>query len=126
MAYKLDPPSSKLHPVFHVSCLKPFHGNLVPIEPSLPILTQGEIHPLPKAILDSRSVKNQKQVLVHWDGLSPAESSWEDVHSLRKRFPSFALEDKCRINGGRWCYEQPRGQVFQRASVSEAWLKSGI
>ncbi|KAH8489855.1 hypothetical protein H0E87_025178, partial [Populus deltoides] len=70
-----------------------------PIEPSLPILTQGEIQPLPKVILDSRSVNNQHRVLVHWDGLSLAESSWKDVDTLRNRFPSFALEEKCRTNG---------------------------
>jgi hypothetical protein len=66
MAYKLDlPSSSKVHLVFHVSCLKLFHGTLVPIKPTLPILTRGEIHPLLKAILDSRLVNNQHQVLVH-------------------------------------------------------------
>ena len=101
VAYKLELPSStKLHPVFHVSCLKPFHGSSVSIEPSLPVLTQGELQPLPKAILDSRCVHNSNQVLVHWDGLSPADSSWEDVSSFSSRFPSFALTAKCHFNGG--------------------------
>jgi hypothetical protein len=76
VAYKLDiPSSSKLHLVFLLSYFKPFYGTSVLIELTLPILTQGEIHPLPKAILDSRSVNNQHQVLVHWDRLSPADSS---------------------------------------------------
>jgi hypothetical protein len=57
--------TSKLHPVFHVSCLKPFHSTSVSIEPSLPVLTQGELQPLPKAILDSRFIHNTHQVLVH-------------------------------------------------------------
>ena len=66
VAYKLELPSStKLHPVFHVSCLKPFHGTSVSIEPSLPVLTQGELQPLPKVILDSRFIHNTHQVLVH-------------------------------------------------------------
>jgi hypothetical protein len=66
VAYKLELPSStKLHPVFHVSCLKPFHGTFVSIEPSLPVLPQGELQPLPKAILDSRFIHNTHQVLVH-------------------------------------------------------------
>jgi hypothetical protein len=66
VAYKLELPSStKLHPVFHVSCLKPFHGTSVSIEPSSPVLTQGELQPLPKAILDSRFIHNTHQVLVH-------------------------------------------------------------
>ncbi|KAB5524798.1 hypothetical protein DKX38_022547 [Salix brachista] len=101
VAYKLQLPStSRLHPIFHVSCLKPFHGNSVNIEPTLPTLTQGEIHPLPKAILDSRVMHNKQQVLVHWEGLSPADSSWEDTASFRCKFPSFALVDKCHFNGG--------------------------
>ncbi|KAF9662444.1 hypothetical protein SADUNF_Sadunf18G0053900 [Salix dunnii] len=101
VAYKLDlPSSSKLHPVFHVSCLKTFHGSSVPIEPTVPTLTDGELQPLPKAILDSRVVRNNHQVLVHWDGLSPADSSWEDVPSFQARFPSFALADKSIFNGG--------------------------
>jgi len=101
VAYKLELPSStKLHPVFHVSCLKPFHGTFVSIEPSLPVLLQGKLQPLPKAILDSCFIHNTHQVLVHWDGLSPADSSWEDVSSFSSRFPSFALADKCHFNGG--------------------------
>jgi hypothetical protein len=101
VAYKLNlPTSSKLHPIFHVSCLKPYHNSSVPIEPTLPTLTDGELQPLPKAILDSRVVRNTHQILVHWDGLSPADSSWEDVCSFQARFPSFALADKSFFNGG--------------------------
>ncbi|KAB5541338.1 hypothetical protein DKX38_014312 [Salix brachista] len=59
-----------------------------------------EIQPLPKAILDSRVFHNKKQVLVHWNGLSPADSSWEEVSSFQSRFPSFTLADKCQFNGG--------------------------
>jgi hypothetical protein len=121
VAYKLDiPSSSKLHLVFLLSYFKPFYGTSVLIELTLPILTQGEIHPLPKAILDSRSVNNQHQVLVHWDRLSPADSSWKDVHSLCNRFPSFALEDKCHINedgdlmSNHVDKKFAKGQVYQR------------
>nr|TKR91513.1 hypothetical protein D5086_0000222050 [Populus alba] len=120
MASKLDlPSSSKPHPVFHMSCLEPFHGTSIPIEPSLPVLTQGGIHPPPKAIVDSCSLNNQHQVLVHWDELS-ADSFWEDVHFLHNRFPSFTLEDKCRINGGGDVMSNHmdkkfvKGKVYQR------------
>ncbi|KAB5548165.1 hypothetical protein DKX38_011571 [Salix brachista] len=60
---------------------------------SMPILTLF-------TILDSRVVRNTHQILVHWDGLSPADSSWEDVCSFKTRFPSFALADKSFFNGG--------------------------
>ena len=66
VAYKLDlPSSSKLHLVFLMSYFKHSHATSVLIEPTLPILTQSEIHPLPKAILDSHSINNQHQVLIH-------------------------------------------------------------
>ncbi|KAF2295296.1 hypothetical protein GH714_032487 [Hevea brasiliensis] len=71
----------------------------VPIEPSLPILSKGEMHPSPQAVIDSRILKGQPQVLVHWEGLSPAEASWEAVNSFRSRYPSFVLEDKHNFNG---------------------------
>ncbi|KAF2282527.1 hypothetical protein GH714_043698 [Hevea brasiliensis] len=70
-----------------------------PIEPSLPILSKGEMHPSPQAVIDSRILKGQPQVLVHWEGLSPAEASWEAVNSFRSRYPSFVLEDKHNFNG---------------------------
>lgn len=101
VAYKLNlPSSSKLHPIFHVSCLKPFHGNSVKVEPVLPPISRGEIHPNPLAVLEYRTFKGQPQALIHWEGLSPADASWEDVSSLRRRFPSLTLEDKRHFDGG--------------------------
>ncbi|XP_050217583.1 uncharacterized protein LOC126668423 [Mercurialis annua] len=95
-AYKLELPSTtKMHPFFHVSCLKKFIGNPNQEQSPLPTFTSHSTRPFPQAILDSRSKGTTKQVLVHWDGLSPAESSWEDVESLLQQFPSLALEDKC-------------------------------
>ncbi|KAB5529703.1 hypothetical protein DKX38_019784 [Salix brachista] len=73
--------------------------SLISLGPSSSVLTQGEIHPLPKVFLDSRVMHNKPQVLVHWEGLSPADSFWEDTTSFRCKFPSFALVDKCHFNG---------------------------
>lgn len=101
VAYKLElPSSSKLHPVFHVSCLKPFHGNPVSVQSTLPTLSKGELHPTPQAVLEYRVFKTEPQALIHWEGLSPAEASWEDIASLRTRFPSLVLEDKHCFKGG--------------------------
>nr|GEV63184.1 Ty3/gypsy retrotransposon protein [Tanacetum cinerariifolium]GEV63232.1 Ty3/gypsy retrotransposon protein [Tanacetum cinerariifolium] len=81
VAYRLDlPATSRIHPVFHVSFLKPCVG-----EPSaqyipLPLLSTPE-GPLvyPTQILDSYIVKVKDgwdiEVLVQWDGR--AEHTWE-------------------------------------------------
>ncbi|XP_058006849.1 uncharacterized protein LOC131182184 [Hevea brasiliensis] len=60
-----------------------------------------------KTIYDSKHDQGQPQVLVHWEGLSPAEASWEAVNSFRSRYPSFVLEDKHNFNG--------RGGVMSRS-----------
>jgi hypothetical protein len=45
MAYKLElPASSRVHPVFHVSCLKKFIGDKIPVQTILPELDkEGKI-----------------------------------------------------------------------------------
>jgi len=59
----------------------------------------------PRAILDRRlSRQNNKgttQILVHWEGLPPADATWEFTDELSIRFPSFNLEDKVRFKEGR-------------------------
>ena len=100
VAYKLDLPStSQIHPVFHVSHLKPFVGSEVPPR-GVTLLNYNEdsqnlIFPL--AIVDRRTilVDNQlkSQVLVQWDGSPVEDSSWEDVDVLHEIFPHLNLED---------------------------------
>lgn len=53
----------------------------------------GEILPQSEVILDSRVRKNKKEVLVHWRGLSPLESTWERLDKIRKLFPDVSLTD---------------------------------
>jgi hypothetical protein len=38
--------------------------------------------------------KTVTQVLIHWDGLSPADATWEFTDELKLQFPRFNLEDK--------------------------------
>jgi hypothetical protein len=105
VAYKLKlPEHAKIHPVFHISQLKPFKG--VPQNQYMPLpLTMSENGPIiyPAEILQARTIfkGNQKkhQVLVQWDQHTAAEATWEDVNDLQNKFPSYNLEDKVAFNG---------------------------
>lgn len=101
-AYKLKlPVPSRIHPVFHVSYLKRFYGDpSTSSAPALPLITNGEIRPAPQAIMDRRILHGVDQVLVHWEGLSPSDASWEDVVQMAQQFPDFSLEDKLAFEGG--------------------------
>jgi hypothetical protein len=54
--------------------------------------------------LASRRVKHQreevKQVLIHWQGRTAEEATWEDEIMIRSQFPNFSLEDKANADGG--------------------------
>ncbi|KAD2804110.1 hypothetical protein E3N88_37487 [Mikania micrantha] len=56
-----------------------------------------------RAILDHRTIMrgthSVDQLLVHWNGLSPAEATWEDKSILSRSFPGFHLEDKVGVKG---------------------------
>lgn len=94
VAYKLQlPVKSKLHPVFHVSSLKKFHGN-IPSTTTLQPIQQEEFFPCPQAVLDQLTSRGRTEILVHWEGLSPAEASWEDTTTIMERYPTFVFADK--------------------------------
>ncbi|WVY91245.1 hypothetical protein V8G54_036759 [Vigna mungo] len=106
VAYKLLlPPTTKIHPVFHCSQLKPCKGNHS--QPYVPLpTTSNDLPPViqPVAILKSRVIlrgMNQvPQVLVQWEGLEVDNATWEDQSTLQQAFPNLNLEDKVGLNGG--------------------------
>ena len=101
VAYKLQlPENSKIHPVFHCSMMKPFHGPPAQL-PTLESLADSDedssvVRPL--AILDYRRASQNApwQVLVQWRGLSPDDASWEDWLTLCNKYH---LEDKVVFQG---------------------------
>eukprot|EP00253_Pinus_taeda_P034632 PITA_34632 len=92
VAYKLALPSTaKIHPVFHVSCLKKVIGNNCKIHTSLPKLDEeGSIWLQPKQVLDTRERnlcgRMIKEVLVKWKDTSPEDATWEPT-TILQQFP---------------------------------------
>ena len=76
MAYELDLlVESKVHNVFHVSCLKKVLGNHLVPSTLLPLLDdEGELTLVPKAIIDFRErnlrQRTIKEYLVKWKNLT--------------------------------------------------------
>jgi hypothetical protein len=93
VAYKLAlPMDARIHPVFHVSCLKKklgLHSSALPTLP--PVDVHGELQPEPEAILDRRLVNRKgraiTEVLVRWKGAATEDDSWENLWKLQSQYP---------------------------------------
>eukprot|EP00253_Pinus_taeda_P032510 PITA_32510 len=92
LAYKLAlPPTAKIHPVSHVSCLKKVIGNHCQIQTNLPELDEeGSIWLQPEQVLDTqeRHLRGRtiKEVLVKWKDTSPEDATWEPT-TILQQFP---------------------------------------
>ena len=93
VSYKLDlPPDSRIHPTFHVSCLKEKLGKHVAAIPSLPSVDVASSLSLePMAVLQTRThnlrSRTITQVLVQWQGESVDDATREDLYLLQQQFP---------------------------------------
>ncbi|KAK3523581.1 hypothetical protein QTP70_002729 [Hemibagrus guttatus] len=83
------PPEYKIHPVFHVSLLKPHHLSVLPStepgeaeEPPLPLIVDDGAAYLVQDILDSRCRGGHLEYLVDWEGYGPEERSWVPRNNL--------------------------------------------
>ncbi|KAJ0078809.1 hypothetical protein Patl1_22866 [Pistacia atlantica] len=105
VAYRLElPEDSKIHPIFHVSQLKPKVGSKVVPLINLPeIACTGELQPVPEQILAKKIVRhgrrNITEVLVQWSGSSTNEATWERLLDLKREFPYLNLGDKVPLTG---------------------------
>jgi hypothetical protein len=92
VAYQLALPSqSKLHHVFHVSCLKKVIGTKCRIQTNLPELAEeGSIWIQPEAVLDQRErhlrQRTIKEVLLQWKDMTPVDATWEPT-TILQQFP---------------------------------------
>jgi hypothetical protein len=83
MDYKLEfPPYPRVHPVFHVSCLKKVIGDNIPVQTIFPeINEEGKIILEPETILEARikQLKNRAitKFLIKWKSLQVEEVTWK-------------------------------------------------
>jgi hypothetical protein len=97
VAYKLDlPEAAQVHPVFHISQLKPFIPKYTPVFHEFPSVADLTLtSAIPEEILQRRIVRQGNaagvQILVKWQGLPVSQATWEDYTILRRRFPAASL-----------------------------------
>ncbi|KAL5775964.1 hypothetical protein ACOSP7_013524 [Xanthoceras sorbifolium] len=111
VSYKVElPPRLKIHPVFHVSHLKPYHADTE--DPS-----RGESSRAPTAVVTSydkeveeiladrvvrkRGVPRSSEYLIKWKGLPTSEATWEPKEALwqfAKQIEEFHKETTTRTS----------------------------
>ena len=100
VAYELELPSTvRIHPVFHVSLLKPCiktpDTQILPLPVTVVVAPSGT---KPQAIIGRRTLPQEhdsrEEVLVHWEGQMPAEATWESRAAIVRSFPDFDLKGK--------------------------------
>jgi hypothetical protein len=91
VTYKLNlPPSMRIHPVFHISLLKPYHANPTDFpdrtqSPPPPIYVDDSDTPEFEVefILDKRCYRRQTQYLVKWAGYPEHDATWVPISNLK-------------------------------------------
>jgi hypothetical protein len=89
VAYELElPKGSKIHNIFHVSCLKKAMGQQISISEEFPPLDkEGQLELVLEEVLEQRERRLRSRVirecLVRWKGLPVEDATWEGEHILQ-------------------------------------------
>lgn len=88
VAYRLElPPTMRVHPVFHISLLKPYREAEADDRPAVrpPPIVGDDVYEAER-ISNRRTVmvngRQQTQYLVHWQGYPDSEATWEPASHL--------------------------------------------
>jgi len=79
------PPQFKIHNVFHVSLLEPYHENQIPEhhrESPAPVKIEGQEEFKVQEVLDCKKIHGKLLYLVFWRGYPPSEGTWEPAENL--------------------------------------------
>jgi hypothetical protein len=108
-SYKLDLPSTlKIHPVFHISMLKPyqetdeFNRDVAPQPVYIPETKEFEYEV--EQILDKRIIRNKPQYLIKWLGYPLHDATWEPSENLKnapEKLKEFELMRTSNFKKGR-------------------------
>jgi len=105
VAYRLQlPAAARLHDVFHVGLLKPYHspGGDPPAAPAaMPPVQDGRLLPAPERVLRAQLRRGDWMLLVKWQGLAEDDATWEPLQHFKDLYPDVQLEDELFAGAGR-------------------------
>ena len=90
MAYRLHlSPKARIHDVFHVVLLKKYEGDPPSDIVPLPSTLHGRVIPTLATVMHARLNRGRWQLLVHWEGQTATNSTWEDIDKFKERYLAF-------------------------------------
>ena len=100
-----QPPTTKIHPIFYVSCLKKVIGQNIPTQIVLPKHDEeGRIILEPECILQmcTKKLRNKTltQYLIQWKNLLVEEATWEDEEFIQNNPHLVSIEDNASFKRG--------------------------
>ena len=115
VAYRLRlPPKTRIHDVFHIVFLKKHIGDLPAAPVALPPIAHGRALPVPAKVLRATPANNSWNLLVQWEGRSPAEATWEPLADFKESYPTFKLEEELFGLEGGSVVDTFFGKKYQR------------
>ncbi|WVY92875.1 hypothetical protein V8G54_031963 [Vigna mungo] len=108
------PEHNHIHPIFHVSLLKPARSSEPSPQPLPPMLSEEYmLEVTPEKLLDTqKNAAGEMEALPKWQQLPESEYSWESAAVISTEFPDFHLEDKVKLQG--WGIDRFSSKFYTR------------